>query len=180
MGSHRVWHDWSDLAIAVANSAWNTIKQSTIREIKYKRLDFVASLLGRQYRDFDLLGSHLCQTLGSFFYFLAGFKRGPRDQSHPIEEAAAAAKSLQSCLTLCDPIEGSPSGSPSLGFSIWSGLPFPSPMHESEKSKWSRSVLSDSSRTPWTTAYQAPRSTGFSRQEYWSGLPLPSPDTNVY
>ena len=60
---------------------------------------------------------------------------------------AAAAKSLQSCPTLCDPIDGSPPGSPSLGFSRqehWSGLPFPSPMHESEKWKWSRSVLSDS------------------------------------
>ena len=50
--------------------------------------------------------------------------------------AAAAAKSLQSCPTLCDPIDDSPPGSPSLGFSRqehWSGLPFPSPMHESEK-----------------------------------------------
>ena len=50
--------------------------------------------------------------------------------------ATAAAKSLQSCLTLCDPIDGSPPGSPFLGFSRqehWSGLPFPSPMHESEK-----------------------------------------------
>ena len=51
--------------------------------------------------------------------------------------AAGAAKSLQSCPTLCDPIDGSPPGSPaSLGFprqEHWSGLPFPSPMHESEK-----------------------------------------------
>ena len=50
--------------------------------------------------------------------------------------AAAAAKLLQSCPTLCDPIDGSPPGFPSLGFSRqehWSGLPFPSPMHESEK-----------------------------------------------
>ena len=49
---------------------------------------------------------------------------------------AAAAKSLPSCPTLCDPIDGSPPGSPSLGFSRqehWSGLPFLSPMHESEK-----------------------------------------------
>ena len=63
--------------------------------------------------------------------------------------AAAAAKSLQSCLTLCDPMDCSPPGSPSLGFSRqehWSGLPFPSPMHESEKWKWSRSVMPDSSR----------------------------------
>ena len=62
---------------------------------------------------------------------------------------AAAAKSLQSCLTLCDPIDGSPPGSMSLGFSRqehWSGLPFPSPMHESEKWKWSRSVMSNSLR----------------------------------
>ena len=56
-------------------------------------------------------------------------------------------KSLQSCLTLCDPADGSPPGSLSLGFSRqehWSGLPFPSPMHESEKWKGSRSVVSDS------------------------------------
>ena len=49
---------------------------------------------------------------------------------------AAAAKSLQSSPTLCDPKDGSPPGSPSLGFSRqehWSGLPCPSPMHESEK-----------------------------------------------
>ena len=62
--------------------------------------------------------------------------------------AAAAAKSLQLCPTLCDPIDSSPPGFPSLGFSRqehWSRLPFPSPMHKSEKSKWSRSVVSDSS-----------------------------------
>ena len=50
--------------------------------------------------------------------------------------AAAAAKSLQLCPTLCDLTDGSPPGSPSLGFSgqeHWSGLAFPSPMHESEK-----------------------------------------------
>ena len=52
--------------------------------------------------------------------------------------AAAAAKLLQSCPTLCDPIDGSPPGSLPLGFSRqehWSGLPFPSPVHESEKRK---------------------------------------------
>ena len=50
--------------------------------------------------------------------------------------AAAAAKSLQSCPTLCNPIDGSPQALPSLGFSrqeYWSELPFPSPMHEREK-----------------------------------------------
>ena len=65
---------------------------------------------------------------------------------HMYMNAAAVAKSLQSCPTLCDPIDGSPPGSPIPGFSRqehWSGLPFPSPMHESEKWKWSRSVMSD-------------------------------------
>ena len=83
--------------------------------------------------------------------------------------------SLQSCPTLCDPIDGSPPGSLPLGFSRqehWSGLPFPSPMHESGKWKWSHSVVSDSLQPH---AYQAPPSMGFSRQEYWSGGPLPSP-----
>ena len=66
---------------------------------------------------------------------------------------------------------------PSLGFSRqehWSGLPFPSPVHESEVKVKSLSrvwLLA----TPWTAAYQAPPSMGFARQEYWSGLPLPSP-----
>ena len=65
----------------------------------------------------------------------------------------------------------------SLGFSrqeYWSGLPFPSLMHEmkseSEVSRRARLLA-----TPWTAAYQAPPSMGFSRQEYWSGVPLPSP-----
>ena len=63
--------------------------------------------------------------------------------------AAAAAKSLQSCPTLCDPMDCNTPGSPSLGFSRqehWSGLPFPSPMRESEKWQWSGSVVSDSQR----------------------------------
>ena len=65
--------------------------------------------------------------------------------------AAAAAKSLQSCPTLCSPIDSSPPGSPiprilQARTLEWSGLPFPSSMHESEKSKWSRSVVSDSSQ----------------------------------
>ena len=62
---------------------------------------------------------------------------------------AAAAESLQSCPALCDPIEAAHQAPQSLGLSRQehcSGLPFPSPMHESEKWNWSRSVVSDSSR----------------------------------
>ena len=83
-----------------------------------------------------------------------------------------------SCVWLCaTPETAAHQAPPSLEFSRqehWSGLPFPSPMHESEKWKWSRSVMSDLV-TPWTAAYQAPPSMGFARQEYWSGVPLPSP-----
>ena len=109
--------------------------------------------------------------------FILGTQRWLKCNEHI---SAAAAKSLQSCPTLCDPIDGSPPGSPSLGFSRqehWSGLPFHSPMHESEK--WKVKVKSLSRvrffETPWTAAYQAPLSMGFCRQEYWSGVPFPSP-----
>ena len=64
---------------------------------------------------------------------------------------------------------------PSLGFSRqehWSGLPFPSPVQESEKWKKSLSHVWLFA-TPWTAAYQASLSMGFSRQEYWSGVTLP-------
>ena len=86
-----------------------------------------------------------------------------------------------SCVRLCvTPETAAHQVPPSLGFSRqehWSGLPFPSPMHESEK--WKVKVKSLSRvqllATPWTAAYQAPPSMGFSRQECWSGVPLPSP-----
>ena len=76
---------------------------------------------------------------------------------------------VQLCVT---PETAAHQAPPPLGFSRqehWSGLPFPSPMHESEKWKWSGSVT-----TLWTAAHQAPPSMGFSRQEHWSGVPLPS------
>ena len=90
---------------------------------------------------------------------------------------ATTTKLLQSCPTLCDPIDAAHQAPPSLGFSRqehWSGLPFPSPMHESEKWKWSRSVVSDPQR-PHGLQPSRLLSMGFSRQEYWSGVPLPSP-----
>ena len=61
-------------------------------------------------------------------------------------DTAAAAKSLQSCLTLCGPIDGSPPGSPALGIlqaRTLEWVPIPSPMRESKKWKWSRSVMSN-------------------------------------
>ena len=91
--------------------------------------------------------------------------------------AAAAAKSLQLCPTLCDPIDCSLPGSPIPGILQattleWVAISFSSAW------KWKVKVKSHScvrpSATPWTAAHQAPPSVGFSRQEYWSGVPLPS------
>ena len=93
--------------------------------------------------------------------------------------AAAAAKSLQSCLTLYDPIDGSPvPGSPIPGILQartleWVAISF------SNAWKWKVKVKSLSRvwllTTPWTAAYQSLPFMGFSRQEDWSGVPLPSP-----
>ena len=87
------------------------------------------------------------------------------------------AKSLQSCPTLCDPIDSSPPGSPVPGILQartleWVAISF------STTWKWKVKVKSFSRvwlpATPWAAAYQAPPSMGLSRQEYWSGVPLPS------
>ena len=92
--------------------------------------------------------------------------------------AAAAAKLLQSCPTLCDPIESSPPGSAVPGSLEartleWVAISF------SIAWKWKVKVKSLSRdrlvASPWNAAHRAPPSMGFSRQEYWSGLPLPSP-----
>ena len=98
--------------------------------------------------------------------------------SYTIAAAAAAAKWLQSCLTLCDPMDCS-----LLGFSVhgilqartleWVAISF------SNAWKWKMKVKLLSHvwllATTWTAAYQAPPSMGFSGQQYWSGVPLPSP-----
>ena len=91
---------------------------------------------------------------------------------------SAAAKLLQSCPTLCDPLDGSPPGSPIPGILQartldWVAISF------SNAWKWKVKVKSLShvrpSTTPGTAAYQASPSMGFSRQECWSGVPLPFP-----
>ena len=92
--------------------------------------------------------------------------------------SAAAAKSLQSCPTLCDPIDSSPPGFPVPGI-LQARILERVAISFSNAWKWKVKVKSLSRvqlcATPWTATYQAPPSMGFSRQEYWSGVPLPSP-----
>ena len=90
----------------------------------------------------------------------------------------AAAKLLQSCPTLCDPIDGCPPGSPVPGILQartleWVAISFSNAWKGKVKVKSLSCVRLLA--TPWTAAYQALPSMGFSRQEYWSGVPLPSP-----
>ena len=91
-------------------------------------------------------------------------------------------KSLQPCPTLCDPIDASPPGSPAPEILQartleWVAISF------SNEWKWKVKVKSLShvqpSAIPWTAAFQVPPSMGLSRQEYWSGVPLPSPELMV-
>ena len=91
--------------------------------------------------------------------------------------SAAAAKSLQSCPILCDPIDGSPPGSPISGILQaktleWVAISFSNAGKGKVKGKSLRHV--QLFLTPWTAAYQVLPSMGFSRQEYWSGEPLSS------
>ena len=95
--------------------------------------------------------------------------KGP---SLPSSPAAAATKSLQSCPTLCDPVDGSSPGSPVPGIlqartQEWVAISV------SNAWKWKVKVKSLSGfwllATSWTAAHQAPPSMGFPRQEYWSG-----------
>ena len=95
-----------------------------------------------------------------------------------IKAAAATAKSLQSCPTLCDPIDSSPPDSPVPGILQartleWVAISF------SNLWKWKVKGKSLSHVqlfvNPWIAAYQAPPSMGFARQEYGSGVPPPSP-----
>ena len=123
------------------------------------------------------LGSPKCSH-GSLYFTLHHINQLSSKSVLCVFSAAAAAKLPQSCPTLCDPIEGSPLGSSVLGIIQarileWVAIAF------SNEWKWKVKVKSLSRArllaTPWTGAYQAPPSMGFSRQQYWSGVPLPSP-----
>ena len=114
---------------------------------------------------------------GGHMYTSGWFLSKNGKNHHNIVIAAAAAKSLQSCLTLCNPIDSSSPCSPVPGILQaraleWVAISF------SNAWKWKVKVKSLIGvrlfPTPWTAAHQAPPSMGFSRQEYWSGLPLPS------
>ena len=123
-----------------------------------------------------LQGIFLTQELNPHLFYLLHWQLGSLPLAQPAAAAAAAA-SLQSCLTLCDPRDGSPPGSAIPGILQarpleWFAISF------SNAWKWKVKVTSLSRvgllATPWTTAYQAPPPMGFFTQEYWSGLPLPS------
>ena len=126
---------------------------------------------------------HECEALITMVHNTEGFSsvyfKGERERCEEKirKTGAAAAKSLQLCLTLWDPIDSSPPGSPIPGSlqartQEWVAISF------SNAWKWKVKMKSLSRvqllATPWAAVYQAPPSMGFSRQEYWNGVPLPS------
>ena len=120
----------------------------------------------------------LTSTLGPVSHPWGGWRGRDSTIHAAAAAAAAAAKSLQSCPTLCDPRDSSPPGSPVPGILQartleWVAISFSNAWKWKVKMKSLRHVRLFA--TPWTAAYQAPLSMGFSRQEYWSGMPLPSP-----
>ena len=151
IGSQRVGHNWSDSAHT--QTAWKIAKT------------YIFSLTGTK-----LYWKLICLCN----MFLLYFPLTPKSNA-----AAAAAKSCQSCLTLCDPTDRSPPGSPVPGILQartlgWVAISF------SKAWKWKVKVKSLSHVwlfvTPWTAAHQASLSMGLSRQENWSRVPLPSPN----
>ena len=140
--------------------------------------------------------THLLKSLDAFLSPAAGFDGPPPTPMFKKQEelrsqtcvpecclvnaaaAAASAASLQSCPTLCDSIDGSPPGSSVPGTLQARTLEWV-PISFSNAWKWRVKVKSLNHvwlfMTPGTVAHQAPPSMGFSRQEYWSGLPFPSP-----
>ena len=104
---------------------------------------------------------------------------GQADSLPLSHQVAAPAKSLQSCPTLCSPIDGSPPDSAVPGILQartleWVAISFSNAWNWKVKGKLLSLVQLFT--TPWTAAYQVPPSMGFSRQENWSGVPLPSPE----
>ena len=125
-------------------------------------------------------GNNVCKKVACFQFTNTERRKfsptpGLAHDCRSICTSAAAAKSLQSCPTLCDPIDGSPPGSPIPGILQartleWVAISF------SNAWKWKVKVKSLSRvwliATPWTAAHQAPPSMGFSRQDYQSGVPM--------
>ena len=124
----------------------------------------------------NLARTHALSQLICMWLQILCSRASPENTSWLKGAAAAAAKSLQSCPTLCDPIDGSPQALPGILQARtleWVAISFSNAWKWKVKVKslsWVRLLV-----TAWTAAYQAPLSMGFSRQEYWSGVPLPSP-----
>ena len=172
MGLQRVRHDWATFTFSIVS-----------KRIKYLGINLLEEAEDLHLENWEILVKEIEDNIKRWKHILYS-RIGMIDivkmimPPKAICSYSAAAKSLQSCPTLCDRIDGSPPGSPVPGILQartleWGAISFPNAW------KWKVKVKSLSHvrllATPWTAAYQAPPSMGFSRQEYWSGVPLPSP-----
>ena len=143
-------------------------------EVKNRSLEIIHSEEHKGNKRMGRGGRKYTWTMGNNWKKQSQLLKSQKEKRGSLFTILILAKSLQSCPTLCDPINGSPPGSAVPGILQartleWVAISF------SNAWKWKVKVKSLSrvqlSVTPWTSAYQAPPSMGFSRQEYWSGMP---------
>ena len=179
MGSHRVGHDWSDLAAACERKIHFSSPKATVFWSPFNSslailwyINWHQIWKGAMYKNLKTRGTGVANR-----WWVTWKQILENGKPVTLLAAAAAAKWLQSCLTLCDPIDSSPSGYPVSGILQartleWVAISFCNAW------KWKLKLqLLNRVRlleTPWTAAYQVPPM-GFPRQEYWSWLSLPSP-----
>ena len=176
VSSEGLGTDWGWMVSSELRLQWETKERILMKSVKsIVGICFAAS---KRKASFSFL--HYCSLQG--WCQVVGFsKRCPWKKYHLEKWFIAyliyvyAAKSLQLCPTLWDPIDGSPPSSPIPGILQARTLEWVA-ISSSNAWKWKNKVKSLSHiwllATPWTAAHQAPPSMGFSRQEYWSGLPL--------
>ena len=174
--------DWNFLNFWLPNLFSTCYNKGEFLQVHTTNLSACGPILSPQNSQKVSARDYVFPFLCSFFFFslspLVHFNK-PSNMCN-LHHAAAAAKSLQSCPTPCNPIDGSPPGSPIPGILQARTLEWVA-ISLSNAWKWKVKVKSLSRvrlfATPWTAAHQAPPSLGFSRQEHWSGLPLRSPCT---
>ena len=200
MGSHRVEHDWSDFAVAAAAHCWasDCADQEIVpyclalftehQEVRFitshfppssvqagRDPSFVTTAIVSCSENKEEAYSSACCLLYCYIPSSLEIQTLQMAPELCFTKNSMLLLSHFSRVRLCvTPQTAAHQPPPSPGFSSqeqWSGLPFPSPMHKSEKWKWSLSNVR-LFKTPWTAAHQAPLPMGFSRQESWLPLPL--------
>ena len=188
MGSQRVGHDWSDLAAAmltmhgINNTVFHLLNSFILygffsSHVWMWELDYKGIWVPKNWCFWTVVLEKTLESPLNCKEPQVVYLKGDQSWVFIGRTDAAAAKSIQSFPTLWDPIDDSPPGFPVPGILpartlAWIAISFSNAWKWKLKEKLLSRVRP--SATPWTAAFQAPPPMGFSRQEYWSGVPLPT------